>query len=39
MCNVPGMKVISSAVEGNHNEKDTNILLKKITADLPDIDY
>lgn len=39
MCNVPGMKVISSAVEGNYNEKDTNILLKKITADLPDIDY
>lgn len=39
MCNVPGMKVISSAVEGNYSEKDTNNLLKKITANLPDIDY
>lgn len=39
MCNVPGMKVISSAVDGNFSEKDTNILLKKLTADLPDIDY
>ena len=39
MCNVPGMRVISSAVEGNHSEKDTNILLRKITKDLPDIDY
>lgn len=39
MCNVPGIKVISSAVDGNYSEKDTNILLKKITADLPDIDY
>lgn len=39
MCNVPGMKVISSAVDGNYSEKDTNELLKKITKDLPDIDY
>jgi hypothetical protein len=39
MCNVPGMKVISSAVNGNYSEKDTNELLKKITKNLPDIDY
>lgn len=39
MCNVQGMRVISSAVEGNHSEDDTNRLLKIITKDLPDIDY
>lgn len=39
MCNVPGVKVISSAVKENYSEKDTNILLKKLAAKLPDIDY
>ena len=39
MCNVPGMNVISSAVEGNHSEDETNRLLKEITKNLPDIDY
>ena len=39
MCNVPSINVISSAVDGTHSEEDTNILLKAITKDLPDIDY
>lgn len=39
MCNVPNVDVISSAVEGVYSENDTNILLKQITANLPEIDY
>lgn len=39
MCNLPGISIISSAVEGVHNEKNTNRLLKEITKKLPDIDY
>ena len=39
MCNLPAVHVISSAIEGTLNEDDTNNMLKKITKDLPDIDY
>lgn len=39
MCRLPKLNVISSAVQGKHNEKETNILLKQITTNLPDIDY
>ena len=39
MCRLPGLKVISSAVDGNYNENDTNRLLRSITKNLPDIDY
>ena len=39
MCRLPNLKVISSAVNGNHNERETNILLKQLTANLPNIDY
>ena len=39
MCRLPGLNVISSAVDGNHNESETNLLLKTITKDLPEIDY
>ena len=39
MCNLPGISVISSAVEGTHTEANTNKLLRQITAKLPDIDY
>lgn len=39
MCNLPGISVISSAVNGVHSERETNKLLKEITKNLPDIDY
>ena len=39
MCRIPNLKVISSAVNGNRNERETNILLKQLTANLPNIDY
>lgn len=39
MCRLPNLTVISSAVNGNHNERETNILLKQLTANLPNIDY
>lgn len=39
MCDIKGLKVISSAVDKNYSEKDTNILLIKLTKNLPNIDY
>lgn len=39
MCNLPGISVISSAVDGTYSENDTNMLLRKLTKDLPNIDY
>lgn len=38
-CNHPNIQVISSAVNGTYNEHDTNVLLRKLTEHLPDIDY
>lgn len=39
MCRIHGLSVISSAVEGTHNETSTNILLQNLTKNLPEIDY
>lgn len=39
MCNLPEIRVISSAIEGALNETDTNKVLDGISSFLPDIDY
>jgi len=39
MCNIPELRVISSAIDGVLNEDDTNKVLAGIAKCLPDIDY
>jgi hypothetical protein len=39
MCNFPEIAIISSAVKGVHDVKNTHKLLKELTKNLPDIDY